>query len=761
MVARLGAAVRRAAVAFPAGVDLGHEEWDHRHRWIAGLLTAHVPVIVAFAFVRGGGVLHNLAESVPVAAFALVASRASLHRRTRAIAAGLGLMVASAILVHLSGGATEMHFHFFVMLGVISLYQDWRPFLASIAFVAAHHGVVGLLQPHDVFDHASAWNSPLKWAGIHAFFVLAACGVSVVSWRIVEDGHRRSRAQLEASERRFRSLIEHSTDVVTVVDAAGVIVYDSPSSEGVLGYSAVERVGTNGLDYIHPDDRERAERTLAQAVAHPSAISTLEVRAMHRDGTYRWVEASVANLLADPDVRGVVANFRDVTERKALEDQLAHQAFHDPLTGLANRALLLDRVEHSRATTSRRPGAMLGLIYIDLDDFKTVNDGLGHEAGDHLLQLTADRIRAALRPGDTAARLGGDEFAILLEALSSPSAAYEVGARVLESLREPFAVAGSSVVLNASIGIAVSGGAEDAAALLRNADLAMYQAKGGGKGRFEVFEAGMHAAVVERMAMKADLRRAVEADEFEAHYQPIVELATGRAIGAEALVRWRHPERGLMPPAAFIPLAEETGLIIDIGRRVLRQACADAAEWLRRFGVDAPASVSVNLSARQIQDAALVDDVAGALSASGLPASGLILEITESILLDDAESAARTLAALKGLGVSIALDDFGTGYSSLSYLDRFPVDIVKIDKSFIDGLAGDPGAGSQLVTAIVNLGSLLGLGVTAEGIEWDEQVARLRQMGCVRGQGYLFARPMPAADMTASLAAARVPAPAR
>jgi diguanylate cyclase (GGDEF)-like protein/PAS domain S-box-containing protein len=749
---RLKRVVHRAAVAFPAGVDLGHEEWDNRHRWINGLVNIHVPLIVIFAFFRGGGTLHNLSEALPTAALALVASRQTFTRRTRAVAASLGLMVSSAVLVHLAGGVTEMHFHFFVMLGVISLYQDWRPFLASIGFVAAHHAVLGSLRPQDVFDEGAAWHDPLLWAGVHAFFVLAACGVSVVSWRIVEDGHRRSRAKLEASERRFRTLIEHATDVVTVIDIEGVIIYDSPSSESVIGFSPADRVGSRGADFIHPEDQDLAVQTFARAAEHPSGVATGEFRGRHREGHYLWLEVSIRNMLDDPDVGGVVVNFHDITERKALEEQLAHQAFHDPLTGLANRALLLDRVQHARDTLVRRPGERMALVYVDLDDFKTVNDGMGHEAGDELLKLTAQRIEAALRPGDTAARLGGDEFAVLLEKLPNPAVAYEVGARILEALGEPFDFAGSTVTLNASIGIAVGNGMDDAAALLRNADLAMYQAKGGGKGRFEVYEAGMHAAVVERMAMKADLRRAVEAGEFEPHYQPIVDLDTGRVTGVEALVRWHHPERGLMAPATFIPMAEETGLIVPIGIRVLTQACTDAAGWQVAFGDQAPATVSVNLSARQIQDPNLVSDVAAALRVSGLAPQALVLEITESILIDDAAAASKTLAALKALGLSIALDDFGTGYSSLSYLDRFPVDIVKIDKSFIDALVSGGVAGSPLVTAIVNLGSLLGLGVTAEGIEHPEQVAHLRQIGCARGQGYYFAKPMPADDLRATLA---------
>ncbi|MCA1846132.1 MAG: sensor domain-containing diguanylate cyclase, partial [Actinobacteria bacterium] len=364
------ALIRRAAKAVPGGVTLSPADWEQRHRWISGLLWFHVPVIVGFGLIRGNGALHSIAEGGPVAAMGLLSAHRRYARQLRSALAGLGLMISSAVLVHLSGGNIEMHFHFFVMLSVISLYQDWRPFLVSIAFVATHHAVMGTIRPHDVFDHSSAWNSPLKWAAIHAFFVLASCAASVVSWRIVEDSHRRSKAALEDGERHFRALIEHSTDVVTVVDAEGNISYDSPSSVQVLGYSNEERVGSNGLDYVHPDDLPRSAQVLKQVVTRGGTVVTL----------------------------------------------------------LANRALLLDRIEHARESARRRPGSRLALLYIDLDDFKTVNDGLGHEAGDELLRRTAERIALAIRPGDTAARLGGDEFAILLEDIPAPALAYEIGA---------------------------------------------------------------------------------------------------------------------------------------------------------------------------------------------------------------------------------------------------------------------------------------------------------------------------------------------
>jgi diguanylate cyclase (GGDEF)-like protein/PAS domain S-box-containing protein len=739
-------AVQKAVAALPSGVRLVPAEWEQRHRWIMRLLWLHVPIMVVFGLVTGNRAVHSLAEGLPTALLGVLATQQWIDRRTRAGLAGLGLMVSSAVLVHLSGGMTEMHFHFFVMLGVISLYQDWQPFLVSIAFVALHHGVTGVVAPSVVFDEGGGWDRPLAWAALHAFFVLCMAAVSITSWGIVEAGHRRSRAALEASESRFRALIEHSADVVTVFDLDATITYDSPSCSTVLGYALGERVGTNGFGFLHEDDLERAAEVLAQVAEH-GGTAELEIRVRHRDGSFRWAETTVSNLLHEPEVAGFVANFRDVTARKALEDQLAHQAFHDPLTGLANRALMLDRIDHALTAVRRDPQRRLAVLYLDLDDFKSINDVYGHEAGDGLLREAAERITEVLRPGDTASRLGGDEFAVLLEDLPERDLAYEIGARLLEALQAPYeghGESGEGLTVTASLGIALSTHGDDAASLLRNADLAMYRAKGEGKGRFEIYEAGMHALVVDRVALKADIRRAIDADEFEPHYQPIVDLASGRVTGVEALVRWRHPDRGLVSPGAFIPMAEETGLIIRIGSHVLHQACADAIRWRQEFGDDAPAHMSVNLSPRQIQDPGVVDDVADALIRSGLPPSALILEITESYLLADTDSAARTLDRLKALGVRIALDDFGTGYSSLTHLDRFPVDVLKIDKSFVDQLATEEGKRTSLVGAIVSLGMMLGIQITAEGIEGPEQLASLRAMGCELGQGFHFARPMDA-----------------
>jgi diguanylate cyclase (GGDEF)-like protein/PAS domain S-box-containing protein len=735
----------------PRGRTLPDDLWLARHRTLVVVLWAHAVGIPVFALARGFGLVHAAIDSLPVVMLAATATvtRFGVSRRGRSMVAAVGLLMCSAILVHLSGGMIEMHFHFFVMVGLITLYQDWLPFLAAIAFVALHHGVIGVLAPEGVYSHADAWAAPWKWAGIHALFVLAASAAQLTSWRVVEEQHERSEEVLRARERRFRALIENSSDVVSVIGVDGVVTYDSPSVARVLGYEPSARMGRPAREFVHPDDLHRVE----EAFGHDGVVSKawVEVRVRHADGSWRWAEVHVTDARSQPDIRGVVVNLRDTTERKALEDRLAHQAFHDPLTGLANRALFHDRVEHALASNKRQPDLSLAVLYLDLDDFKTINDALGHSAGDEVLVEIAARLARCVRPGDTCARLGGDEFAILLEGMRNASEAYEVGVRLLDTVRDPIVVEGNTLSLNASIGVVVDGGGtdsdiEDAVALVRNADLAMYKAKGGGKGRFEIFERGMHEAVLERLELKADLRRAVDGHEFVPHYQPVVDLVTGESVGAEALMRWDHPTKGLLAPAAFMDLAEETGLIVCMGRDLLRQACRDAAAW--PDGPGGPRSVSVNLSVRQLQDPAIVDDVRDALAMSGLAPSRLTLEITESLLIADPEAAADALVALKGLGVMLSLDDFGTGYSSLSYLGRFPVDALKIDRSFVSALQAG-GVDSELVSAIVGLGRTLDMRVTAEGIEEASQVRGLLGLGCRLGQGYHFARPMPIAELTA------------
>ena len=451
---------------------------------------------------------------------------------------------------------------------------------------------------------------------------------------------------------------------------------------------------------------------------------------------------------------GRVWSFRDITERKHLEDELAHQAFHDSLTGLANQALFRDRVEHALALANRS-SQQLAVLFIDLDDFKTVNDSLGHTAGDDLLVAVAHRLQGCLRTSDTAARLGGDEFAVMLEAVGSEYAPEDVADRLVAAFREPQSIASRDVTVTASIGIAYATSDATCDQLLRNADLAMYTAKRQGKNRRESYEAQMHVAALDRLETEVDLRRALDGGELVVHYQPIVALPTGRIVGAEALVRWQHPDRGLLEPDTFVPLAEKTGLIGELGRQVLGIACARARSW-QLLHPDHEFYVSVNVSPRQVHDDMLAEHVAVALESSGLPASSLVLEITETTMMNDVETTIRKLQALKDIGVRVAVDDFGTGYSSLSYLQQFPVDILKIDRAFVSAIAPDADEVS-LAPAILSLATTFELQAVAEGVETAAQAATLTALGCEFAQGFYFSRPIDADAFRLVLADAYAP----
>ena len=580
--------------------------------------------------------------------------------------------------------------------------------------------------------------------------MMVVLGVAI-TWLLLHSFERSQRradmaGARAASQARFAAFFQHSSDVVTVVDQDNVIRFQSASVQRVFGHRPEEVVGKKLSDLLHPEDRRQVFGTLAEAHREGRDSVLVECRVLHADGTYRQAESAVSTMLDDPEVHGVILNTRDISERKALEDELARQAFHDSLTRLPNRALLRDRIAHALARSERRRRA-LAVLWLDLDGFKLVNDSLGHKGGDELLVAVAGRMVECIRPTDTAARLGGDEFAVLLEDLGDPGDWKVVADRILESLRAPFHLMGKEVFVHASIGVAMCEEADcDPDEILRNADVAMYAAKARGKNCVEVFRASMHAEVLKRLDVEADLRRALEREEFVLHYQPTVVLQTGRIVGVEALVRWQHPTRGLVPPLEFIPVAEETGLIVELGEWVLREACRQATQWQRDHPADPPLTMAVNLSARQLQCDELVEMVEEAIRTSGIEPSSLVLEITETAVMTDHASTVVRLKQLKKLGVRLAIDDFGTGYSSLSYLRRFPIDVLKIDRSFVDGVC--EGSEKQaLLRTIVELGRALRLETVAEGIEVPEELDQLRSMDCQLGQGFYFARPVEAEGM--------------
>jgi len=552
-------------------------------------------------------------------------------------------------------------------------------------------------------------------------------------------------AELFASEQRFHALVQHSSDVVTVVSPDAEVLYQSESVQRVFGYPAQALTGRRLTNLIDAESAARLADALRSVSGRPYATTVLELTVRHRDGRRRQAEMTITNLLGDPSVGGLVLNTRDISERKELQEQLVHEAYHDALTQLANRALFRERV--AEALRRRDRDDDVTVLFLDLDGFKEVNDSLGHQAGDHLLVQVAQRLRESVREGDMVARFGGDEFAVLIESpLGSPDAV-TVAQRIVDGLHDPFAVDARDIHVRASIGLAAAGllgqtddGAEQ---LMRNADLAMYKAKSAGGNGFASYHPQMLSDLVERLELEADLRLALDRGELELHYQPTINLATNRVIGFEALARWNHPTRGLIPPLDFIPIAEATGLIVPLGRWVIEEACRQAVRW--GAGSGNPLKMAVNVSVRQFDRSDLPAVVVQVLAETGMPASQLCLEMTESVLMTDTEENLAQLVRLKALGVSLAIDDFGTGYSSLAYLRRFPVDTLKIDRSFVERL-GEQTDDTALADTIVQLGQSLGMSTVAEGIEEHAQLAALREMGCDFAQGFYFSRPVPAVE---------------
>jgi diguanylate cyclase (GGDEF)-like protein/PAS domain S-box-containing protein len=633
--------------------------------------------------------------------------------------------------------------------------SGWGPVLTgAYAFVAlenlAKHG-------SKIWRVTALWSTVgiavgqlMLWQGVVPSFLavsraqaLALMGTFVLLFIIRMAGattalKEEAETSLRVSEDRFRSLVQNSSDTTIVIGPGVTITYVSPAVQQLVGRTPEELIGTRATDLVHPDDQELVEAQLRSLLQAKTVTDPLQMRMAHADGSWRDVEAVVANQTDRPSVGGYVANLRDITDRKVAEAKLEHQALHDPLTGLPNRTLIIDRAEQMLAR-ARRNQHEAAALFVDLDNFKDINDTLGHEAGDRILQAVAERFQGLLRGSDTVGRLGGDEFVVLAEGVVLAAGPELLAERIQHVLKQPFRVPGyegSPLTVAASIGIAM-GDRNSAQELLRDADIALYRAKASGKNCAALFEPDMKSAVLDRLGLTMDLRAALEADQFFLVYQPVFDLDNVTVCGVEALIRWRHPTRGVVSPTDFVPMLEETGMIVDVGRWVLQEACLQAATWQQR---GYHLTMSVNVSARQLETDGFLHDVRTALMVSGVEPASLVIEITETAIIRDADAVRDRLHELKQLGVLVAIDDFGTGYSSLAYLRQFPVDALKIDRSFVAAMGESPES-AALVHALVDLGRTLGLETLAEGIEDPAQLEALRNEHCLRGQGFLLSRP--------------------
>jgi diguanylate cyclase (GGDEF)-like protein/PAS domain S-box-containing protein len=717
----------------PRGQTLPPEIWARRHRALTLIAWAHVPALFVFGLATRHSIGQSAVAVAPVIVFAALAGRTALRRREQAAMVCLSLLTSSAMLVHLWDGKIEGHFHFFVMVTLLATYEEWFPYLLAFVYVLVHHGVMGALDAASVYDHADAQAHPWRWAAVHALFISALGVVNIVSWRMNED----AREGMRESDERFRSAFEDAPIGMALVGLDGVIQRVNASLCAATRREEGSLVGT-ALDALTPEeDRDGA--------AWPAVPGTeVERRFTRGDGSVGWGlwQHSLVRDRGDEPAYWV-SHVLDISARKGVERQLDYQAHHDPLTGLPNRTLFLRHLDDLIAAGG---GDEVAVLFVDLDNFKLINDSLGHGAGDRLLVVVAERMRRVLRPEDVIARFGGDEFAVTLGRAGGETAARRVADRLAAALRAPVELDGRQRFVTASFGVrSVPATVAKPEELLRDADAAMYRAKELGKARCEVFDASMRERAVERLDLEGGLRHALERDELRVLYQPQVDLRSGRIVGVEALLRWHHPERGLIVPPVFIPIAEQTGLIVPIGAWVLETACRQAAAWMRECGREL--SVAVNVSPRQLATTEFAQVVQGALETTRLDPGLLCLEITESAVMADPAAATAVLERLKALGVRLAIDDFGVGYSSLAQLKALlPVDTIKIDKSFVDGVTAD-GEDRAIVDAVLRLADGLGLAAVAEGVENADQVDALLGMGCRLSQGFHFARPQAPHDL--------------
>ena len=633
-------------------------------------------------------------------------------------------------------------------------HEWWLWSLAILVKLLLTAGIASFLLPllHAPVDASYTFNMRLAARGLVGAVLLFDVYTLYQQLQISRIRHR-----LNERDELFRLVSENADDMIALVDMNGARLYNSPAYQKVLGYTPEELSSTSSFEQIHPDDRQRVIEA-AEHARRTGVGRRLEYRIRHKDGSWRVLESSASPILDENGKaeKMVIVN-RDITARKHAEEKLAHHNFHDALTGLANRSLFLDRVQRAFIHSVRHPEYKFAVLFIDVDDFKKFNDSFGYAAGDQVIVELASRFASSLRRHqavarlalmphgeDTLARLGGDEFAVLLDDIKDPSDAIRVVNRMQDALAAPFTFNGQEVFSSASIGIVMSSTDRDRAEdMLRDAELAMYRAKAEGKARCQVFDAEMHARALDRLRLERDLRAAVSRQEFLVHYQPIVQLSDYRITGFEALVRWEHPERGVLQPGEFIEIAEQTGLIVPMNRWLLREICHQARVWQSRFPSDPPLTATANITSQELEQPDLASSIRLTLQQTAMNPRHVQLEIRETVAMADAESATEVLARLKGLGVRLSIDDFGTGYSSLSRLQGLPLDTLKIDRSFISNMHHDADK-REIVRVIVMLGQQLGMKVIAEGTETAEQVKYLKELGCDYAQGFFFSKPVAA-----------------
>jgi diguanylate cyclase (GGDEF)-like protein/PAS domain S-box-containing protein len=743
---------------------LSDESFHARHRALQIILWLQLPFLLFFGLRDSAGVgtmagmphavaAETLVRLMIVAMAGCAVAGVVLHgRRIGAATVSLGLLLGCALLVSIGGGRTDLHFAYFLAVGLISLYQDWLPLLMAVVLVTAEHLVMGLTAPMLLYSDREAIDEPIRYAFLHAGFVLGICAIQVVYWHFADRSQRendRVRAdadrQLRSNAERYEALVQDSSDVITVVDAGGLIMSASAAVQRIMGYPPAELIGTPYRELIHPEDRGQ----LREGPGSEEAEYRAEARARHADGGWYWHDLTVRDLTGNPAVAGVVINHRDVTERRAFQERLVYEASHDALTALANRGELLRTLEQ-RLAEAPGDGSRVGVLYLDLDGFKQVNDTHGHDAGDALLVAVADSLRRCVLGGDVVGRLGGDEFAVVLNQVTSVEDTVAVAKRILADLARPVRVSGVELRPRASVGIALAErGRAETDELLHRADTAMYHAKREGTTGWQLYVEGMHDPSTTTGTLEDELRHAVDGGQLVLHYQPVVVLENGELVGFEALVRWQHPVLGLLQPDDFIPLAEQSDLIDRVGGWVLAQACRQVRRWQPRITEGPRLTLSVNMSRRQLESPALVRDVLDTLETAGYLPSDLVIEVAESAVVD-AEPLLAQMTGLHAHGISFALDDFGTGYSSLRHLASLPIDVLKLDTYFVTALDGTS-EGSAVAEAVIRLGRALHLDTVAEGVESRAQATELTLLGCRTGQGFHYAYPMPAEHVDAML----------